>query len=89
MYKVTDWLNFSTVVVSHIKNYVIPQYGDRGEDPANGYTVSDCMTQIRRYTLRQGRNARPGQDELDLIKIAHYAQLAWYKLQEAKNEHNI
>ena len=83
--KVKDWFDFSDKVVGHIDNYVVPQYGDKGEDLATNYTVNDCKLQMQRYLNRQGRNSRPDQDKLDLIKIAHYAQLAHTLLEEQEN----
>jgi hypothetical protein len=72
----TAWRKFSEDVAEHIAGYVVPQYGDAGVDPVTDYTAADCILQIKRYVNRYGRNARPGQQQLDLIKIAHYAQLA-------------
>lgn len=86
--KVKDWLDFGDKVVTHIDNYVVPQYGDKGEDLATNYTISDCKLQMQRYLNRQGRNSRPDQDKLDLIKIAHYAQLAHTLLEEQEDAKN-
>jgi hypothetical protein len=72
-----DWQEFSNDMHEHIEEYTIPQYGDKGEDNATDYTVQDCITQIKRYVNRAGKNSRPGQESLDLIKIAHYAQMAY------------
>ena len=83
--KGVDWLDFSNDVYSHIEEYVIQQYGDKHEDQAQVYSAEECVRQISKYSARFGRNARPDQDELDLIKIAHYAQIAYIKLQEQKN----
>jgi hypothetical protein len=80
-----DWLDFSKKVSKHIESYTVPQYGDKGNEEADNYTVEDCLMQIKRYTVRNGKNSRPGQDELDLIKIAHYAQMAYTKLQEQQD----
>lgn len=74
------WLCFSVAVVDHLNNYVEPQYKDPQNDCASDYTVEDCMKQIERYAKRQGKNSRPNQDRLDLLKIAHWAQIAWEKL---------
>jgi len=71
-----DWESFSRKVDKHIVEYTIPQYGDKGDDQADGYTVEDFVKQIKKYATRSGKNSRPGQEELDLIKIAHYAQMA-------------
>jgi hypothetical protein len=72
-----DWVIFSLEVHNHINNYTIPQYGDKGADIASDYTLEDCVRNMARYLARAGKNSRPGQDELDFIKIAHYAQMAY------------
>lgn len=80
-----DWLVFSNDVVIHIEEYTVPQYGDKGSDQANDFTPEECVLQIKKYANRHGRNSRPGQEKLDLLKIAHYAQLAYTKLQEQED----
>jgi hypothetical protein len=82
-----EWVDFSFLVKNHINNYTIPQYGDRGEDIASDYDVKDCLRSINKYLARQGKNSRPDQDKLDLIKIAHYAQMAYTLLGE-QDAHN-
>ena len=72
-----DWVEFAAEVFAHIEEYTTGQYGDKGNDLASEYTVYDCMHQIKKYTARHGRNLREGQDKLDLLKIAHYACIAW------------
>jgi hypothetical protein len=76
----SDWLSFSTEVFEHIETYTVPQYGDKGEDSASEYTAEDCIKQAQKYMSRFGRNSRPGQERLDLLKAAHYVQLAASKL---------
>jgi len=71
-----DWLDFSDKVFRHIENYTVPQYGDKGEDQVTNYSDKECVRQVEKYAARFGKNAREGQQELDFIKIAHYAQLA-------------
>ena len=80
--KSKDWERFSDDVNYHILTYVIPQYGDKGEDIASDYTLEDCVRNMKKYLARSGRNSRPGQDQLDLVKIAHYAQMAYILLGE-------
>ena len=77
-----DWVVFAEEVLHHIDFYAVPQYGDKGNDMATEYTAEDCIRHIKRYAARFGKNARPGQDKLDLLKIAHYAQMAATKLDE-------
>lgn len=72
-----DWVDFAHEVMRHVEHYTVPQYGDKGKDLASKYTVNDCMRQIEKYAARAGRSARPGEQQLDLLKIAHYAQMAW------------
>lgn len=81
-----DWEAFSLDVHDHINEYTIPQYGDKGEDIASEYSVDDCFRNMKRYLARQGKNSRPGQESLDLIKIAHYAQMAYTLLGEQHAE---
>lgn len=88
MSKIVDWSKFSVLVHNHIRDYTIPQYGDTGEDIATDYTYEECINNIKRYLARAGRNSRPGQDELDCIKIAHYAQMAYDKLRQQKEKNN-
>ena len=85
-----DWISFQCKVWQHIEEYTIPQYGDKDEDQASEFTFQDCIANIKRYTNRAGRNSRGREEELrDLIKIAHYAQLAYNKLEEElKNDSN-
>lgn len=70
-----DWNEFSDIVLDHIEDYTVPQYGDKGSDQCTEFTVQDFQTQIKKYANRMGRNSRPGQDKLDLIKICHYCQM--------------
>ena len=70
-----DWNNFSEKVLDHIEKYTVPQYGDKGEDQCTEFTIQDFQTQLKKYTNRMGKNSRPGQDKLDLLKICHYAQM--------------
>ena len=70
------WREFAAEVERHIEEYTIPQYGDEGEDPVTGYSAEDCLVQVKKYANRYGRNSRDGQQELDFLKMAHFAQLA-------------
>jgi len=81
-----DWQAFANEVTEHIENYTVPQYGDKGEDMASDYTAQDCINQVKKYMARHGRNSRPGQDRLDLLKSAHYLQLAASLLEGEDND---
>jgi len=75
-----QWVSFTDEVLTHIEEYTVPQYGDYPNDQAQSWDASDCITAIARYASRFGTNSRPGQESLDLMKIAHYACLASAKL---------
>lgn len=75
-----QWQNFANEVFSHIEQYTAPQYGDEGEDPVSDYSAEDCVNQAKKYLARFGKNARPGQERLDMLKAAHYIQMAALKM---------
>lgn len=85
-----DWKAFSQRVLDHIETYTVPQYGDKGEDQASEYGSAEHVLQAKRYLARYGKNSRPGQEILDLMKTAHYCQMAAMELaielQDAKYE---
>lgn len=81
----SDWIEFSAKVYDHIDHYTVPQYGDKVDDLASGYTPNEFIMQMNKYIKRHGKNSRPGQDKLDLIKIAHYAQMCYTLLEEQEN----
>lgn len=80
------WRGFSEEVVAHIENYTVPQYGDLGCDIATGYTAEYCVSQVEKYMARFGRNMRPGQQRLDLLKAAHYLQMAAAQLEKGQDD---
>lgn len=75
-----DWDEFAAKVADHIENYTVPQYGDAPNDNVEAWSAQDCIAQVQKYAARFGNNQRAGQEELDLMKIAHYAQLAMGKM---------
>lgn len=80
---IVEWEAFSSAVSAHIKDYVIPQYGDMGEDKAHKYSKSDLERQIEKYVARFGRNSRGAEEQKrDLLKIAHYCCILHAKMSE-------
>jgi len=71
---------YSAAMIQHIEFYTVGQYRDFPNDPAASYSVSDCLWQVQKYHRRHGKNARPGQDQVDLLKIGHYAAIAASKI---------
>jgi hypothetical protein len=76
------WIDFSRAVEEHIRIYAVPQYGDTGSELnlVDEYTAQDCINAIKKYAIRHGKNCRHDHDYMDLLKIAHYAQMAADKL---------
>ena len=81
-----QWKEFSDAVAEHLREYAVPQYGDVGEDEITGYSTEDCVTHLSRYAKRYGTQSRKGQQKLDFMKIAHYAQCAWEKYNDNVDE---
>lgn len=75
-----DWDAFAEKVFTHIEDYTVPQYGDKPNDNVESWTAEDCIKQVKKYLNRFGKQQRTGEEKLDLIKIAHYAQLAHDKM---------
>ena len=80
--RAAEWEVFSVTVLNHVQNYTVPQYGDYPDDQVTGWTVEDCIKNIAKYANRFGKQQRKGQERLDLMKIAHYACLAYNKARE-------
>lgn len=70
------WNKFSADVSDHIENYVIAQYGDEDEEPAQEYDAADCVKQAQRYLARFGKSQREGEELRDMLKAAHWIQKA-------------
>ena len=85
--KGTEWKVFSDAVLDHIEDYAVPQYGDYPDDLAYDMTPEETVGQIKKYAARFSSNAR-GEVERkrDMLKIAHYACMAWRKLMDEENE---
>jgi len=77
-----EWEIFQEKVRDHIADYTIPQYGDAPNDPITEFTPEHIGKEIKRYCDRIGTNARGGEEaKRDMLKIAHYACVAYHKLE--------
>ena len=74
------WSKFALDVSEHIEGYTVPQYGDKPNDNVESWTAEDCIKQVLKYLNRRGKSQRQGEEKLDLIKCAHYIQLAYDKI---------
>lgn len=82
------WDHFARKVHNHVEDYTVPQYGDAPDDLLSTFTPDQCMAQVKKYAARFGRNSRPGQDEMDLLKMAHYISEVWWKLDIGRKPDN-
>ena len=74
------WQDFAREVGDHVESYTVPQYGDYPTDQLTEWTLEDLKTTLKRYANRMGSNQRGSDDQkLDMLKIAHYASVAWHK----------
>jgi len=73
------WKKAAEAVLDHVENYVVPQYGDDGQDPATDYDFEDCCKQAERYLRRRKSNSRPGQERRDILKTIHWLSIALEK----------
>ena len=79
-----EWAIFAMEVLDHVQNYSVKQYGDLPNDAVASFTCEQIISSIERYCARFGKNAREGQDQLDLKKIAHYAAILSNKIKNVE-----
>lgn len=85
-----DFLKFSLTVADHIDNYTVPQYGDSPNDEVAQWTPEQCVYAIAKYCKRFESNRRGRLEQLrDMVKIAHFAQLVFDKLEPTIAEKTI
>lgn len=90
--RIYDWELFSQQVRKHIDQYTIPQYQseDCKTDQVGCWDSQDCITAIKRYINRFGKNIRGNREALrDMLKVAHYAQFAYDKLKQELGEEDV
>jgi hypothetical protein len=81
-----EWRRFASIVDRHVVEYTVPQYGDSPDDEVQHWSVEQCVAAIQKYTRRFGSNQRGNAEiERDMLKIAHFACLAYFKLLERNN----
>lgn len=79
--RVMEWKYFAAIVTSHIIEYTIKQYGDSPDDEVEKWTPEACLLAIGKYVRRfEGGQRGPIETLRDMLKIAHFACLAYFKL---------
>lgn len=83
----TEFFHFANIVLGHIDRYTIPQYGDAPSDEVESWSAEQCVLAIQKYTKRFPV-AQRGRLELlrDLVKIAHFACLAFGKVNATEED---
>lgn len=82
-----QWDDFQTMTLGHIENYTVPQYGDAPDDMVSRWTAAECIAQVDRYVKRYQVMRRGRLETLrDMAKIAHYACMAFYKMNPTQDE---
>lgn len=85
--RLDEWRLFSRLVEQHVTNYTIPQYGDLPNDEVAKWTPEMCALAMQKYTKRFNSEMR-GKGEVlrDMMKIAHFACVTYWKLKEREND---
>jgi len=87
--KVSQWNIFSKNVCSHIRDYVIPQYGDFPDEHIDGMSLEEIKGKISSYVQRMGKvhihRGYKGAVQ-DMFKIAHFACYAAFRLSKKDKE---
>jgi len=82
-----QFMQFEIIVGEHINNYTIPQYGDAPDDEVEKWSAEQCVLAIQKYTKRFSSSQRGRLESLrDMVKIAHFACLAFYKMEPSIEE---
>ena len=82
-----EFVAFAFIVLDHVSNYTVKQYGDAPNDPVEEWTPEQCMDSVKRYANRISSNRRGKLEILrDMVKIAHFACLAFSKLKPTPEE---
>jgi hypothetical protein len=88
MNRLEEWEEFNRKMQKHIKEYTLIQYGsDIGNEQVDSFSTEDCWTSMMRYYNRRHSSVRGKKEQLrDMIKVAHYAQFIFTKLQKELKE---
>ncbi|MCC7570653.1 hypothetical protein KO465_04855 [Candidatus Micrarchaeota archaeon] len=82
-----EFIDFCTIVIEHIEEYTVKQYGDAPDDPVQEWSAKKCIDCIERYVNRFETNRRGRLETLrDMAKISHFACMAFYKLKPTAEE---
>ena len=90
MTKEFQWNRFSNIVANHIRNYVVPQYGDFPDKTIVKFTPEKIQGKLESYVDRIGKSSRGEEDaKRDCLKIAHFACYLFSILETGSAENNL
>ena len=79
-----EWNEFAKLVGRHVEEYTVPQYGDAPNDAVEGFSEHDIAMNLKRYVNRLETSQRgPVEAQRDLLKIAHYCAILYFKRKKA------
>lgn len=82
-----EFFRVKHITLDHIANYTVKQYGDKPHDEVEAWTPEQCVLAIQKYTKRFSTGSRGRLETLrDMIKIIHFATIAFWKLAPTKEE---
>lgn len=85
--RLNEWQQFAEDVHNHIISYAVPQYGDKGSDPASEYSVEQLAALGAKYFRRACTNQRGEQEVIrDMLKAAHIACMLACKVYEQQEK---
>lgn len=80
-----DFSKFAKEVINHIETYVVPQYGDLPDAHIDSMTTEQLKGKLSSYVQRidkvQIHRGIEGAKQ-DCLKIAHFAQYVYSKLED-------
>jgi len=88
MNRLEEWEDFNQKMLIHIEDYTLAQYGNSsGDEQIDTFSIEDCWMNLMRYYNRRNSSVRGKKEQLrDIIKVAHYAQLIFTKMQKELDE---
>ena len=88
-YRGREWDAFQEIVANFVEIHTVPKHGDYPHDRVMAARPEDCLRMMRAIAERFGSGSRRRvthlrqEDRRDLLKIAHLACMAYFKLAEA------
>ena len=76
------------LVLEHIEEYTVPQYGDWPYDRLEEMSINDCFRDIMKYMARRDTpevKGREGRRKQDILKMIHLLMEIYMKTEELED----